>query len=453
MISNPSPRIDVGLEIDLPANPLTIGLFYETTDTQKLFVSTPGLMPGTVVWQQIAAGGGIPAQQGRIWYVDAAAAALGANGSPLNQFPTIALALAAAANGDEIMLAPGNYPESPTIAQLGLSLVSDGDAIIDGTLTLAGVSGTYLLDGITVVNGGLVLDTGGPASAAVVFIIRSSVNGTGAGTSGLELASTGWTISVRDSTIGASGVAAALHINATGINITIRNSNVTADMAGLNPSLLIDALSSVVRCIGTRFFGRVEATIEALPSFDACDISVDPAEVSYFVGVALVVFSLLRNNRVRGLPSGGGNVLDSGGGSIRVDGLVADYPVSLSGVDGRGLYTEKLYSLIDRLAPVADEVFVPAECGEVVLVTSNPGGNVDVFLPKASLVLIGKRVTIKNVARTGTLTIIPSLGDSVDGGGPKIINADAIALGVGFTACTIQLDKFLGSFNWIIVSP
>jgi len=58
MISNPSPRIDVGLEIDLPASPPAIGLFYETDDTHKLFVSIPGLMPGTVVWQQVTGGGG-----------------------------------------------------------------------------------------------------------------------------------------------------------------------------------------------------------------------------------------------------------------------------------------------------------------------------------------------------------------------------------------------------------
>src|SRR5438445_211305 len=43
-------------------------------------------------------------------FVDAAAAAPGANGSPANPFPSIALAIAAATAGTTIHVRPGTYP-------------------------------------------------------------------------------------------------------------------------------------------------------------------------------------------------------------------------------------------------------------------------------------------------------------------------------------------------------
>jgi len=439
-------------ELPNPTN-MRLGQFFVSEVDGRTFHVVRNVT-GQHVWKEVpgTGGGGIPAQQGRIWYVDAAAAALGANGSPLNQFPTIALALAAAANGDEIVLAPGTYPESPVITKLGLSLVSDGGAILDG-LTLAGASGEYLLDGITVATGGVVFDTGGPVSTAVVYIVRSSINGNGVGINGLWFASPGWVVSVRDSMIAAVTQAPAISISAPGVNLTIRNSSVVADMPGFQASLYINDLSSVVRGIGTRFSGRVQATVETLASFDGCEFYINENEDSYFVAVPLVLFTLYRGNKVSGMT--GPNVLASGtGGRIRAEEVIADSPLSVSGVSTQSpVYTSRQYSLLNTLNGGGGPVFVPAECGDTVLITNNPG-NVNVNLPKGNVSLVGKRITIKNYARSGTLTMVPSFGNTIDGVPSVVVNADAIAPGIGFTSCTVQLNEpFVGTFDWVVVSP
>lgn len=389
----------------------------------------------------------------RVWYVDETAVASKADGSPTRQFVTIADALAVAAKGDEIRLAPGTYVETLVVTQTSLSFVSDGEAVIQGTMSFSsiGLGDQIMFDGVKV-TGNLILNSGGP-SQSVLKLVRTSVTSSVATVPALDVQTNGWTVSVQDaSLLIAINKAQGIRLAGNQIKLNVVDSTVTGDTANLVPSLQATGNSPTVNCSRTEFVGRIQMP-EGTHNFDNCGITVDPAETSYLVGGGLALFNMFNGTRVKGLPFAT-NYLMSGGGTVRTDGVITldNKPVGIlpPALAQNVLYASGIKSnSADHVAVVvlgAGTVALTGFLEDLIIIRDNGAATLAVTLPPASGVLVGREVTIKNYDGSIDMNVVASAGNTIDGGASFNVSVAA-----SLTAVTLQLRKVGASFDWIVV--